>query len=262
MIKEKVTALFSAIKAVFSEMKVVPTDKGNLYYEDELKVGAPVYTDGGIVESGIFISDNAVIEVSNGIVIAISEKPVEEIAFGSVDTDKAILSFEGDELHAGMPVYVDGKAATDGEYATPDGKIIKVVGGIVESIVDPVAEVDAIEGMGCVKKNFAEEKIEENPEEEKPIEEKEGEIPVEYISKEAFEKAIASIDEFRAGIEAALEEIKDKITAIDSRITDVEGKPEGGMPHDEFSKITKSVNDDYSAGIEAIKAMRESMRIK
>lgn len=70
--------------------------------------------------------------------------------FGSVKTDKNILHWYSEEdLQAGMDVYfeVDGEytPAEAGEYVTEDGKTIVVADGKVESIVDPVAEVDAAE---------------------------------------------------------------------------------------------------------------------
>lgn len=67
-----------------------------------------------------------------------------------VKTDKAVLEYDGEDLVAGMAVYVtneegERKAAEDGEYVTEDSKVIVVKDGKVESITDPVAEVDAEE---------------------------------------------------------------------------------------------------------------------
>ena len=67
---------------------------------------------------------------------------------GVVKTDKAVLEYDGDEdLVAGMAVFVTNEngnrtPATDGEYITEDNKTITVVDGKVESIIDPIAEVD------------------------------------------------------------------------------------------------------------------------
>lgn len=71
--------------------------------------------------------------------------------FSEIATDKAVLvkSEEGD-FKAGDEVYVANEAgdyemAPDGEYTTEDGKVIVVKDGKIESITDPVAEVEAEE---------------------------------------------------------------------------------------------------------------------
>jgi hypothetical protein len=73
-----------------------------------------------------------------------------EIKLAVVKTNNGVLEYDGDEdLVAGMNVYVTNEetnervAAADGEYTTEDNKVITVKDGKVESIVDPVAEVDA-----------------------------------------------------------------------------------------------------------------------
>ena len=73
-----------------------------------------------------------------------------EIKLAVVKTNNGVLEYDGDEdLVAGMNVYVTNEetnervAAADGEYTTEDNKVIVVKDGKVESIVDPVAEVDA-----------------------------------------------------------------------------------------------------------------------
>lgn len=67
--------------------------------------------------------------------------------FGTVTTDRGILSWDGDEdLKAGDAVYTDRDGnrtrPEDGDYRTGDGKVIKVADGRVSEIVDDRAEVD------------------------------------------------------------------------------------------------------------------------
>lgn len=70
-------------------------------------------------------------------------------SMGSVTTDKGIVSWDGDDdLTAGMDVYTedsDGNRtkAADGDYATRDGKVIRVADGKVSEITDSRAEVDS-----------------------------------------------------------------------------------------------------------------------
>ena len=83
------------------------------------------------------------------------------IKYSVVKTDKAVLEYDGEELVAGMDVYITDEEgnkvpAEDGEYVTEDNKTITVKDGKVESIVDKAAEVDAEE----------EEKKEDEPMEE------------------------------------------------------------------------------------------------
>lgn len=68
-------------------------------------------------------------------------------AFGSVSTDRGVLSWDGEEdLKAGDEVFIldeegNRSAAEDGEYITTDAKTIVVADGKVVEIKDPEAEV-------------------------------------------------------------------------------------------------------------------------
>lgn len=126
-----------------------------------------------------------------------------------VKTDKAVLEYDGEDLKAGMGVYVSNEEgertpAEDGEYTTEDGKVIVVKDGMVESITDPIAEVDGED----------EEPVEENPVEEVPVEEpkaEELEEPVEEEPKETTEDAIAKIREEINELYKLVDSILDKI---------------------------------------------------
>ena len=121
-----------------------------------------------------------------------------------VKTDKAVLEYDGEDLKAGMGVYVSNEEgertpAEDGEYTTEDGKIIVVKDGMVESITDPIAEVDGAD----------EEPVEETPVEEPKVEELEE--PVEEEPKETTEDAIAKIREEINELYKLVDSILDKI---------------------------------------------------
>ena len=124
-------------------------------------------------------------------------------------TDKAVLEHEGEDLKAGMGVYVSNEngertPAEDGEYTTEDGKVIVVKDGMVESITDPIAEVDGAD----------EEPVEETPVEKIPAEEpkvEELEEPVEEEPKETTEDAIAKIREEINELYKLVDSILDKI---------------------------------------------------
>ena len=121
-----------------------------------------------------------------------------------VKTDKAVLEYDGEDLKAGMGVYVSNEEgertpAEDGEYTTEDGKVIVVKDGMVESITDPIAEVDGAD----------EEPVEETPVEEPKAEELEE--PVEEEPKETTEDAIAKIREEINELYKLVDSILDKI---------------------------------------------------
>lgn len=121
-----------------------------------------------------------------------------------VKTDKAVLEYDGEDLKAGMGVYVSNEngertPAEDGEYTTEDGKIIVVKDGMVESITDPIAEVDGAD----------EEPVEETPVEEPKVEELEE--PVEEEPKETTEDAIVKIREEINELYKLVDSILDKI---------------------------------------------------
>lgn len=129
--------------------------------------------------------------------------------FAVVKTDKAVLVYDGDEdLVAGMKVYVEDengerKPAEDGEYTTEDNKVIVVKDGTVESITDPVAEVDAEE----------EPKPEDAPEEaeEKTGEDASKEEEMEEEPKKTTEDAIVKIREEINELYKLVDSILDKI---------------------------------------------------
>lgn len=76
------------------------------------------------------------------------------LELGTVTTDKGILSWDGDDdLEAGVNVYIEDKdgnrtQASDGDYKTRDGKVIRVADGKVSEIVDDEAEVAPKDGDG------------------------------------------------------------------------------------------------------------------
>lgn len=188
--KNKLTALFSTIKSIFEEFKVLNTDKGPLYYEDELQVGTILYTDSGVAADGEYQVDSTIYVVAGGAIVEVKE-------------------------------------------AEPAQK-------------EPNPE-PPMEELGCGKTKCADEipeptQKEPNPEPQVPSESKEQEQdPIEEINNAIF----VLKDQIAA--------LENRLTSIESRITDIEGTPATPTPHEEFSKLS---------GIEAVKAMRQSMRVK
>ena len=80
------------------------------------------------------------------------EAALVAVKMGSITTDKGVLSWDGEEdLKEGDRVFLEDEEgerrdAEDGQYRTPDGKVIDVVEGKVASITDDAAEVAPQEG--------------------------------------------------------------------------------------------------------------------
>lgn len=98
-----------------------------------------------------FIQENNMTEKFKSALAAFMEVMGAETAteqkFGAVTTDKAVLHWEGDnDLTEGDAVFVEDengerRPVEDGDYTTEDGKVIRVVNGVVSAIVDDRAEV-------------------------------------------------------------------------------------------------------------------------
>lgn len=79
MLRDKINALFSAVRAIFADMKSVESDKGTIYYEDdEIKVGTILYTENGVITEGEFIIGGNKVKVENGSVVEIEAEVIEE----------------------------------------------------------------------------------------------------------------------------------------------------------------------------------------
>lgn len=189
-------------------------------------------------------------------------------AFAELNVVKANptdLFVEG-ELVVGAKVYIDEVTpAPDGVYVSiaDEPQDIVVEDGVVESInahvevkpepkaeepamEEPAKEEPAKEDMGCGKKNMEEEVPAEEPVAEPVVEE----VPAVEPKEDPIE-----------AIKASMEELAARITAIESRIADIEGAPAGNLPADEFKSVKSTINS-FGTGIEAIKAMRANNKIR
>ena len=85
--------------------------------------------------------------------------------FGQVETDKAVLYYDGETLEVGVEVYVDGEEdikvlAEDGEYKTEDTTIV-VVDGKVSEIITDTKEDEVVEEVFSKRKQLFEESYQE-----------------------------------------------------------------------------------------------------
>lgn len=178
--------------------------------------------------------------------VLVEQEEQNEQKFGAVGTDKGVLHWEGDEdLVAGMEVWHEdenGERVTpeDGDYTTEDKKVIKVEGGKVIEIVDPVAEVD--EGA---EEQQEEQAAEETPEvvEETPAEEND--------HRERIERMEREIDELRARV--------DELTELLGTITEKMSKMSMALP---AKQEVKKEESKLNKGIERARAMAQGLKRK
>ena len=96
------------------------------------------------------------------------------LKYASIKTDNGVIEYEGEDLVAGMDVYVTDENGTqknveDGEYTTEDGKVIVVKDSKVAEIIDPLAEVDGEDSIEAAEEEVVE--TETTVEEEEEVEE-------------------------------------------------------------------------------------------
>ena len=177
------------------------------------------------------------------------------IKYSVVKTDKAVLEYEGEELVAGMDVFItdengDKVPAEDGEYLTEDNKTITVKDGKVESIVDPVAEVDAEED----EKKEDEPMVEPIAEEPMPEDKKEDEVNLEDVNT-AIDEMRKEIDELYKIVDSLLKKVGETRDEADERLKKLECKSLAKPASEEFEAISKRANkfDKVSKFLNAVK---------
>ena len=170
------------------------------------------------------------------------------IKYSVVKTDKAVLEYDGEELVAGMDVYItnedgDKLPAEDGEYVTEDNKTITVKDGKVESIVDPVAEVDAEEDEPMVDEPVAEEPVAEEPTKEEDVNTK-----IDELRKE--------VDELYKIVDSLLQKVGETRDEADERLKKLECKSLAKPASEEFEalgRLQKTGNKKLDKFLSAIK---------
>ena len=178
------------------------------------------------------------------------------IKYSVVKTDKAVLEYDGEELVAGMDVYItnedgDKVPAEDGEYVTEDNKTITVKDGKVESIVDKAAEVDAEEE----EKKEDEPIVEEPMEEPMPEDKKEDEVSLEDVNT-AISEMRKEIDELYKIVDSLLKKVGETRDEADERLKKLECKSLAKPASEEFEalgRLQKTGNKKLDKFLSAIK---------
>ena len=156
------------------------------------------------------------------------------IKYSVVKTDKAVLEYEGEELVAGMDVFItdengDKVPAEDGDYVTEDNKTITVKDGKVESIVDKAAEVDAEEEEPMVNEPVAEEPVAEEPTKEEDV-------------NTAIDELRKEVDELYKIVDSLLQKVGETREEADERLKKLECKSMAKPASEEFEAISRRAN--------------------
>lgn len=160
--------------------------------------------------------------------LKIALKSILSVELAEVETDKAVLVFDG-ELAEGIEVFVRDENAEDGVKPAEDGayetekQIIEVADGKVVKITEkeeekPAEEQPAEEPVENEEEQPAEEPADEQPAEEQPsvedrlaaLETLQGEI------KDALEKMLNGL----AGLEGRIEALEEKVSKLDETPAD------------------------------------------
>ena len=179
------------------------------------------------------------------------------IKYSVVKTDKAVLEYDGEDLVAGMDVYITDEEgnkvpAEDGEYTTEDNKVITVKDGKVESIIDKAADVEAEED----EKKEDEPMVEEPTTEEEPMPEdkKEDEVNLEDVNT-AIDELRKEVDELYKIVDGLMNKLGETRDEADERLKKLECKSMAKPASEEFEAISKRANkfDKVSKFLNAVK---------
>ena len=180
------------------------------------------------------------------------------IKYSVVKTDKAVLEYDGEDLVAGMNVYITDEngekvAAEDGEYTTEDNKVISVKDGKVESIIDKAADVEAEED----EKKEDEPMLEPVAEEPMPEDKKEDEenVNLEDINT-SIDELRKEVDELYKIVDSLLKKVGETRDEADERLKKLECKSLAKPASEEFeaiSRLQKTGNKKLDKFLSAIK---------
>ena len=182
------------------------------------------------------------------------------IKYSVVKTDKAVLEYDGEDLVAGMDVYITDEEgnkvpAEDGEYVTEDNKTITVKDGKVESIVDPIAEVDAVEEEKKEDEPVAEDEKEEPTLEEPKEDEEKEEVNLEDVNT-AIDELRKEVDELYKIVDSLLKKVGETRDEADERLKKLECKSLAKPASEEFEalgRLQKTGNKKLDKFLSAIK---------
>ena len=162
------------------------------------------------------------------------------LKYSVIKTDNGILNFDDNELLVGTNVYVEDEngekiIATDGEYKTEDNKIITVVNGKVESIVEVEIEddVEPTEEVTELEEEVVEEPTTEEVVEETNVEE---EVKMEDVNT-AIDELRKEVNELYKIVDSLLKKVDEDREQADERFKKIECASVAKPAEEEFEQI-------------------------
>lgn len=185
------------------------------------------------------------------------------IEFRSINTDKAVLSWDGEmDLGTGVTVYItdeEGNTSVpeDGEYVAEDNTVYVIENGLVTAVILPDEEEPAAEEQPeapaeeqnpeeeapaeePVEEPVAEEPVEEEPVAEEPVEEAPEEEPVAETPIEEVEEVAEEANEIQDLVNGLVEKIsaiEEEIEALKAFKKDVEKMAAGKPAAQEYRQV-------------------------
>ena len=159
------------------------------------------------------------------------------VQLGEVNTDKGILTYDGD-LAKGVEVKnEDGSKPADGEYKLDDNKIIVVKDGYVEEIKEVEEEMaeEKPEDKKAADKKAADKKAAEKPQEK----------PADGKPQEDADPKPNEVEELKKLVDehaALLAELSDRLKALEDLVKELNETPAVEPIEQEYSKHFKSKN--------------------
>ena len=162
------------------------------------------------------------------------------VQLGEVNTDKGILTYDG-ELAKGVEVKnEDGSKPADGEYKLDDGKVIVVKDGFVDEVKEAEEKPKEKEDKSKGKEEKPAEMVDEKPADEKPQEK-----PADEKPKDEGDAKPNDVEELKKLVDehtALLTELNDRLNALEELVKELNETPAVKPIEQEYSKHTKSKN--------------------
>ena len=184
------------------------------------------------------------------------------LKYASIKTDNGVIEYEGEDLVAGMDVYVTDENGTqknveDGEYTTEDGKVIVVKDSKVAEIKDTKAEVDVEDEIEATEEEVKEDETTADEATEEEV--KEDEIKLEDINDE-IANLRKEVDELYKLVDSILKKVGETRDEADARLKKLECASMAKPAAEEFEAATNtSIKTGYKKTdklIEALKSLK------
>lgn len=139
-ISNRLSALFSAVKAVFAELKEIATDKGPIFIDGPIEPGSSAFLEPGVPASGSYIYDNKTILIEDGVIKSIESIEVTGEPAPAAPTTPDSLACDKKECTEAEPAAEPNPASS-----IPD-EIAQKIEDLTNRIIVLESRINEIEG--------------------------------------------------------------------------------------------------------------------